>query len=70
MLNDTGISNDYCDTYDYSDWSMEAILSDTTRTEMDVTAPEVPATPCRHCRCPSNFNCQFIDIENQVSVTN
>ena len=60
MLNDTGAANDYSDTYDYSDWSMEAILSDTTRNEMDVTAPETPKppvpleTPCRHCRCPSN----------------
>ena len=49
MLNDASL-NDYADTYEPSDWSMEAMLSDTVRDLDSVSLAE--HKPCHHCCCP------------------
>lgn len=52
MLNDAS-TNDYSDTYEPSDWSMEAMLSDTVR---DLDSVSLTAEECHHqhhhCCCP------------------
>ena len=51
MLNDASM-NDYSDTYEPSDWSMEAMISDTTL-RLDSSANATATTTCHghHCCC-------------------
>jgi len=53
MLKDASI-NDYSDTYEPSDWSMEAMLSDTVMDSSAVATPQTSACHAHHCCCLSN----------------
>lgn len=49
MLSDA--ANDYSDLYEHSDWSMEAMLSDTVRDMDGLQSDASPCSTCKHCCC-------------------
>lgn len=52
MLKDASI-NDYSDTYEPSDWSMEAMLSDTPMDSSGLGTPQTITCQAHHCCCLS-----------------
>lgn len=68
MLSDA--ANDYSDLYEHSDWSMEAMLSDTVRDMDGLQSDASPCPSCRHCCCagvrvpppPPQCRCQFVFV--------
>lgn len=74
MLNDASV-NDCSEMYEPSDWSMEAVLSDTVR-DMDnlsLLDDERHCHNCQHCCCtpvrrPAQCRCQMVIVNPSVPV--